>query len=763
MKNRIWLLAIAFTVPAFIVPAHAASYFVSPQGDDNAAGGNAAPFRTLQKAATIAQPGDTVLVRAGTYRETVTPPRSGLPGAPIVFAAAPGEKVVISGAEPVTGWSAADGKIYKANLPGDFYQSKHNYALQIFVDGAMVNLARWPNTSLDVSNPVKSTLTKFISKTRDKATNWTTAVFEDENLPDGVSFVGAEIFIQPNKDAWSWALSGVITAQNGKQLTLRSRSDSGQDGKQEVYAVGSRYYLHNQKQMLDSNGEWFHDRAAGLLYLQTPVGDNPAQHTIEARKRDFAFDLADKSYITIQGFELFACTITTDPQMGSGIEWDAEGKDLYLWRSFDSIPPSHHIVVDGLNVKYPSHFTDMSGHFFLQWGLNTGLNVSGVNQTIQNCRIRFSAGNGIACYGRQNKILNNVIEDTDYSALDCAAINTTGGAGAFDFEIANNTVRRCGRSGLSLRGLQNTDATRLVTRVHHNDVGAFMLQDFDGGATYTFGQDAKFARVDHNWFHDATGNTVSGFYIDYSKNWIVDHNVIWNVDWAIHLEGAHTSGVVDALVFNNTALSRGSSIGIGNGQAPGSYYVNNIFNHEIGKASGAAKEIKSNLIWDNQPGSATDPKFVDVSKSDFQVKADSPARDASAALTTFSAQQPGNPDIIVPAIKSEAPDGKADIGAYEFGAPSWTAGSTLGATPRKPATPENLSGFAPSANRVNLSWATSLESGTGITIERKTGKGNFAPIATGLLSQSDFFDTKVAPGITYVYRLRAANNAGESP
>lgn len=105
----------------------------------------------------------------------------------------------------------------------------------------MVALARWPNTSTDVSRPAKSTIIKFISKTRDKATNWTTADFEDSNLaPDG-AYVGTEIVIQPNKDAWSWTLSGIVVAHKGKQLTLRSRNDSGQTGNSSVYAAQTQH------------------------------------------------------------------------------------------------------------------------------------------------------------------------------------------------------------------------------------------------------------------------------------------------------------------------------------------------------------------------------------------------------------------------------------------------------------------------------------------------------------------------------------------
>src|SRR5688572_1043280 len=56
------------------------TYFVSTGGDDGSPGSESAPFRTIQQAANVAQPGDTVLVRGGTYRETVRPARSGNSG-----------------------------------------------------------------------------------------------------------------------------------------------------------------------------------------------------------------------------------------------------------------------------------------------------------------------------------------------------------------------------------------------------------------------------------------------------------------------------------------------------------------------------------------------------------------------------------------------------------------------------------------------------------------------------------------------------------
>ncbi|MFE6716230.1 sigma-70 family RNA polymerase sigma factor [Streptomyces albidoflavus] len=93
-------------------PAKAApepTYFVSAGGDDANPGTSAgSPFRTLQKAADLAGPGDVVAVMNGTYTEprkgsnVLTVERSGRPGAPITFMAYPGHRPVL---HPKTAWN----------------------------------------------------------------------------------------------------------------------------------------------------------------------------------------------------------------------------------------------------------------------------------------------------------------------------------------------------------------------------------------------------------------------------------------------------------------------------------------------------------------------------------------------------------------------------------------------------------------------------------------------------------------------------------
>ncbi len=47
-------------------------YYISPTGADNNPGSQAAPFQTIQHAADLVNPGDTVLVNDGVYVKPAT-------------------------------------------------------------------------------------------------------------------------------------------------------------------------------------------------------------------------------------------------------------------------------------------------------------------------------------------------------------------------------------------------------------------------------------------------------------------------------------------------------------------------------------------------------------------------------------------------------------------------------------------------------------------------------------------------------------------
>jgi alpha-L-arabinofuranosidase len=122
-------LAAFLGVFALSVSVHARTFYVAKDGNDAHPGTSAAPFRTIQHAADLARPGDSILVHAGIYRERVSPPRGGTSDARrIVYEAAPGEKVVITGAEETGHWIRVKGDVWKTALPNTFFGRFNPYS-----------------------------------------------------------------------------------------------------------------------------------------------------------------------------------------------------------------------------------------------------------------------------------------------------------------------------------------------------------------------------------------------------------------------------------------------------------------------------------------------------------------------------------------------------------------------------------------------------------------------------------------------------------
>lgn len=128
-------LACSAVLAAGIPLTAATTWHVSTDGNDSAAGTPEAPLRTIQAAAVKAMPGDTVLVRSGTYREWVNPPRGGVSERErITYAAAPGEKVIIKGSEVVAGWEHTGGDVWKAVVPNERFGAFNPFADSIHGD-----------------------------------------------------------------------------------------------------------------------------------------------------------------------------------------------------------------------------------------------------------------------------------------------------------------------------------------------------------------------------------------------------------------------------------------------------------------------------------------------------------------------------------------------------------------------------------------------------------------------------------------------------
>src|SRR6185437_13034772 len=98
--------------------------------DDDGPGTQDRPFRTINHAAQVLQPGERVVIASGVYREAIRPARGGTgPEAMISYEAAPGASVVVNGAVVVTGWQPSEG--WKIGLDTETHQPVKAWELHL--------------------------------------------------------------------------------------------------------------------------------------------------------------------------------------------------------------------------------------------------------------------------------------------------------------------------------------------------------------------------------------------------------------------------------------------------------------------------------------------------------------------------------------------------------------------------------------------------------------------------------------------------------
>ena len=109
------------------------TYFVdctSKKGD----GSKKKPFRAINEAAKIAQPGDEIIVADGIYRENVNPVNAGTEKKRIIYRAQNPGKAVITGAEPVKSWARYKDTVWMVNIKNTKFGKDNPYTDLVYGD-----------------------------------------------------------------------------------------------------------------------------------------------------------------------------------------------------------------------------------------------------------------------------------------------------------------------------------------------------------------------------------------------------------------------------------------------------------------------------------------------------------------------------------------------------------------------------------------------------------------------------------------------------
>ncbi len=606
------LIAPALAFVLLMATGCGTTYHVAPHGSDDNPGSASQPFRSLAIAANRMQPGDTCVIHEGTYRQVLRPARSGQPDNPITFRSRPGEKVVITGTEPVTGWTHVKGGMYRARIDRKRIAGPIE---QVFVDGQALIPARMPNAPLDRFKP------NYL-----KATTDGNSIFCDRlNQPEGF-WKGATVWTLDMKRMWVAQTYTIDDSKPGVLLFEGKRRGWWREG-------GGKIILSGKLELLDSPGEWHAE--GDELYLIPPEDIDLTRAIVEVTDRRWAIDLRGRSHIEVLGVHVFASSV--------------------------NFHEASHCLLSDSHLRWVSFEQTMKGGFNRDHGVmgkeGLGIVLGGEHNTIRGCTVAYGTGDGVSIYGRYNTLENCVVHDFDYSASDCAPVNVTG---------QGHVIRRCtlyngGRSILVHRHLEKG----LIERNHLYNAG---LLTRDLGMTYTYQTDGNGTEIAYNVIHHnfAPGWGCVGIYLDdQTKRHVVHHNVVYEVSEALAMNPPDS---MSNHIYHNTLAGNRASISFSTHRPPdmtGTIVRNTIATQKLQNCEKFGATVDHNLRQD------TDPMFVDAGSGNFQLRKGSPAIDAGVVIAPYNDFLDAERRQDSPEYVGQAPD----LGAYEYGLKPWRAGA----------------------------------------------------------------------------------------
>lgn len=553
------------------------AYFVHPQGNDTNKGSSADPWRTINAAVSKMKGGDTCILRAGVYRESVVISRND-----IVIKAYPGDRVVVTGLDVVSDWTKHANGIYVASFRPQDYDptpsprhlgSKGAFLTQVFFRGKEMKMASYPDLPTHMLDwkTYGAAVTIFTDGTAifGDAAKWSSGQWQGATFHaivekkfaavQGQIHGNTDRILKCNQRTLAWQGS---TANNFKRFLFSE--DNGV-----VSGIG-RGFITNSLRALDNVNEWYWDKEKQQLYIYPPDGQPPDMQDVEAQSRLNAFVLNGCNRVTIDGIHV----------MAGGVQ----------------ITNSSRCVFTNCSIEYPVPYFIRGNEFD---GATTVNIQEGNNNAFINCDVRHSWGGGIALSkGNGNMVENCLIEDVNWMGSYAGNIHA-GGRGTI---IRGNTLRSSGRFLVYGVGIK----AGIITKNHMYNC---MLIGQDGGAFYTNGAEGENTEISYNWIHDVVGvpwerapdpdhNLTIGIYLDGGcKDFNIHHNVLWQMKYAVMLNpftGEPPKSVERNRINNNTCWVSGPAAIVTQNSK---YYANNEMSHNlVNKKVGALGRKQGNVI-----------------------------------------------------------------------------------------------------------------------------------------------------------------------
>jgi len=731
MKQFMFATALALGLG---LSAQGAHYYVDGKVVKGGDGSATAPFATIQQAADVAQAGDTVFIKPGTYCETVKPKNSGKEGSPITFRNCPGEeKPTICGGDRVTGpWTKEGDNIYWAPCTWGMKVPGQN---QVVVDGDLMIEARWPN----IGGKEQLAPAKRVWKEIGGQGVLAQMMFNKDdvvvtNSPKwGTDFwKGGVVWGVGGWSARSALITGSQTSGDACRMTVSTNKTDWWNNFAGWPAPG---FLTGVKGALDCEKEFFLDEAAGRLYLIPPGGVDPAGLTVYAKKRTTVIDLTGLTNVVFTQINTMMAGITLNNATGCALQ---NGRHLYS-SHFYLMPNGRGDAVLGTTRDDPA---------------GAALYVSGESNRIEGCEIAYAA-TGVRLDGRNHVVRNCVITDiyigSYFGAIFIGDFYPVGGECGGHL-IERNTMSRTGRGAVYWNEHKNAEpikTTYTKCRVLYNHISDFMESTEDGGAIYAWVIDAGGTEVAYNWIHGERGDyhfNPALYSDDVTSKFRYHHNVIWDVKLGIGWN--KILGKDEA--YNNTIWCRSEAAftmawaGGGAGAPSGSKVFNNLSNKRFDVPPAAwGNEVTNNLMAGS--GFAGNPEKP-ASGLDFRLAQGSPAIDAAMVISGIT----------------DGSVGKPDMGAYEFGGVAWVPGA--GSEPVVPAAPIEFGATAMGAQGLRLGWTDVAFNEKAYLLERSTDGKNWTKLATLPANAFTYLDAgfHMQAGTAYHYRLAATNDYGAS-